>query len=67
MAGFFLTKKSLICYNYNMKLQSMIIQLPRRRRRAVELYSRDTPFRPRVEKSKLAYQRTPKHRHRDDH
>jgi hypothetical protein len=40
---------------------SFVIQLPRQRRRAVELYSRDTPFRGRVEHSKVRYQRRPKH------
>jgi hypothetical protein len=40
---------------------SFVIQLPRQRRRAVELYSRDTPFRGRVEQSKVRYQRRPKH------
>jgi len=40
---------------------SFVIQLPRQRRRAVELYSRDTPFRGRVEQSKVRYRRRPKH------
>ena len=40
---------------------SFVIQLPRQRRRAVELYSRDTPFRGRAEQSKVRYQRRPKH------
>jgi stalled ribosome alternative rescue factor ArfA len=47
-----------------MKTLAFTIQLPRRRRRAVELYSRDTPFRPRVEKSKTSYRRQAKHPHR---
>jgi hypothetical protein len=38
-----------------------VIQLPRLRRRAVELYSRDTPFRGRVEQSKVQYRRRAKH------
>ena len=44
-----------------MKPTSFVIQLPRQRRRAVELYSRDTPFRGRAEKSKIQYRRRPKH------
>ena len=40
---------------------SFVIQLPRQRRRAVELYSRDTPFRGRVEQSKVQYRRRAKH------
>lgn len=40
---------------------SFVIQLPRQRRRAVELYGRDTPFRGRVEQSRVRYQRRPKH------
>ena len=40
---------------------SFVIELPRQRRRAVELYSRDTPFRGRVEQSKTQYRRRPKH------
>ena len=40
---------------------SFVIQLPRQRRRAVELYSRDTPFRGRVEQSRVRYRRRPKH------
>ena len=49
-----------------MKTLSLFIQLPKQRRRAVELYSRDTPFRPKVEQSKLAYKRKSKHPDRDD-
>jgi hypothetical protein len=49
-----------------MKTISLIIQLPKQRRRAVELYSRDTPFRPKVEQSKLAYKRKPKHPNLND-
>ncbi len=44
-----------------MKPVSFVIQLPRQRRRAVELYSRDTPFKPRVEKSRIVYTRRVKH------
>jgi hypothetical protein len=40
---------------------SFVIQLPRQRRRAVELYSRDTPFRHRAEQSRVQYRRRPKH------
>jgi len=45
-----------------MNTLSFTIHLPRQRRRALELYSRDTPFKPRVVQSKLNYQRNPKHR-----
>ena len=44
-----------------MRPMSFVIELPRQRRRAVELYSRDTPFRGRAEKSKIQYRRRPKH------
>jgi len=44
-----------------MQPMSFVIELPRQRRRAVELYSRDTPFRHRAEKSKIQYRRRPKH------
>ena len=44
-----------------MKPVSFVIQLPRQRRRAVELYSRDTPFKSRVEKSQRVYTRRVKH------
>ena len=44
-----------------MKTVSFVIQLPRQRRRAVELYSRDTPFKPHVEQSRVAYTRRVKH------
>jgi len=40
---------------------SFVIELPPQRRRAVELYSRDTPFRHRVEQSKTQYRRRAKH------
>ena len=49
-----------------MKTLSFTIELPRQRRRAVELYSRDTPFKPKTEKSRIAYNRKPKHPKRDD-
>ena len=51
--GFFMDTK--------MTPTSFVIQLPRQRRRAVELYSRDTPFRGRVEQSRVRYRRRPKH------
>jgi stalled ribosome alternative rescue factor ArfA len=44
-----------------MRPVSFVIELPRPRRRAVELYSRDTPFRHRVEQNKTQYRRRPKH------
>ena len=50
-----------------MKTLSFTIELPRQRRRAVELYSRDTPFRPKTEKSRVAYNRKIKHPKRDEH
>ena len=40
---------------------SFVIQLPKQRRRAVELYAHDTPFKPKVEKNKMIYKRQPKH------
>ena len=50
-----------------MKTLSFTIDLPRQRRRAVELYSRDTPFKPKTEKSRGAYNRKTKHPKRDEH
>jgi len=50
-----------------MKTLSFTIELPRQRRRAVELYSRDTPFKPKTEKSRVAYNRKAKHPKRDEH
>jgi hypothetical protein len=44
-----------------MRTLSFQIELPRRRRRAVELYSRDTPFRGRVEQTRVQYRRRAKH------
>ena len=44
-----------------MKPISFVLQLPHQRRRAVELYSRDTPFKSRAEKSKIVYNRKVKH------
>lgn len=50
-----------------MKTLTLVVQIPRARRRAVELYSRDTPFRPRQERSRTVYNRKIKHpgRHAD--
>ena len=50
-----------------MKTLSFKIELPRQRRRAVELYSRDTPFRLKVERLRVAYTRKIKPRQRDEH
>jgi hypothetical protein len=49
-----------------MKTLSFIVELPRQRRRAVELYSRDTPFRPKQERSRVVYNRKVKHRSRNE-
>jgi hypothetical protein len=49
-----------------MKTLSFTIQLAKQRRRAVELYSRDTPFKPKVERVKTVYNRKVKHRNRDE-
>lgn len=48
-----------------MKPLAFVVPVPRARRRAVELYSRDTPFRARTERDRRAYVRRPKHRGRD--
>ena len=48
-----------------MKPITLVLQIPRLRRRAVELYSRDTPFKSRAEKSKIVYDRKVKHRNKD--
>ena len=47
-----------------MKPITLVLQIPRHRRRAVELYARDTPFKGRVEKSKVVYNRKIKHKDR---
>ena len=47
-----------------MKPITLVLQIPRQRRRAVELYARDTPFKGRVEKSKVVYNRKIKHKDR---
>lgn len=49
-----------------MKTLSFTIELPRQRRRAVELYSRDTPFRPKRERSRVVYNRKVKHPKRNE-
>ena len=49
-----------------MKPITLVLQIPRQRRRAVELYCRDTPFKGRVEKSKTVYNRKVKHPSRDE-
>jgi len=48
-----------------MKISALAVQVPRQRRRAVELYARDTPFRARAERNRMTYNRKPKHRGRD--
>lgn len=49
-----------------MKTLSFTVELPRLRRRAVELYSRDTPFRPKQERNRVTYNRKIKHRNRNE-
>lgn len=49
-----------------MKPLTFVIQLPRQRRRAVELYGRDSPFKGRKEQSKVMYSRKVKHPGRQD-
>jgi len=49
-----------------MKTLSFTVELPRHRRRAVELYSRDTPFKPKRERSRVIYNRKAKHRKQDE-
>jgi hypothetical protein len=42
-------------------------KVPRRKRRAIELFARDTPFKPKVEENPhKKYVRNPKHRNKDD-
>jgi hypothetical protein len=45
---------------------TLVLQIPRLRRRAVELYARNSPFKSRAEKSKIVYNRKVKHRDRDE-
>ncbi len=49
-----------------MKPITFVLQIPRLRRRAVELYARDTSFKSRAEKSKIVYNRKTKHRNKDE-
>jgi hypothetical protein len=44
-----------------MKQTVLQFKVPRIKRRCVELYSHDTPFKPKVVESKRGYQRKPKH------
>jgi len=39
------------------RITSITVKLPRQKRRCVELYSADTPFKGRIERSKVAYKR----------
>ena len=48
-----------------MKPITFVLQIPRLRRRAVELYAHNTPFKGRAEKSKIVYNRKVKHCNRD--
>lgn len=42
-------------------------KVPRQKRRAIELYAHDTPFKPKVEENKRKkYIRNPKHRNKND-
>lgn len=47
-----------------MKTQTTQLKVPRQRRRCVELYGANTPFRGHVEKNQRAYQRQDKHQKR---
>lgn len=49
-----------------MKTLSFVVDLPRHRRRAVELYSRDTPFKPKSERNRMVYRRKIKHPKRNE-
>jgi stalled ribosome alternative rescue factor ArfA len=49
-----------------MKNTTLQFLVPRKRRRAVELYSADTPFRARQERNRKSYQRRDKHQVRQD-
>jgi len=48
-----------------MKTHTFVVQVPRQRRRALELFSRDTPFRARTQRDQTTYTRKTKHRSRD--
>ncbi len=43
-----------------MKHSTIIVKLPKFKRRAVELYDADSPFKGRVERNRMAYKRKPK-------
>lgn len=61
-------QKSHQCYTtYIMKTVNLILNLPRVKRRAIELYARDTPFRPQREQNRMVYNRKVKHRNRNEH
>jgi hypothetical protein len=48
-------------YNTNtMKRTTIIVKLPRLKRRAVELYDSNSPFKGKVEENRKAYKRKPK-------
>ena len=47
------------------ELLSFTVKLPKHRAHRV-LFSNDTPFKPKVVKSKMDYQRKPKHPHRSE-
>jgi hypothetical protein len=44
-----------------MEKQTLIIEMPRRRRRAIELYAANSPFKQKVVQSKLRFRRRDKH------
>lgn len=48
-----------------MKKEVITIQFPKMKRRIPELFSDDTPFKPKVQKRKDQYQRKPKYRNVD--
>lgn len=50
-----------------MKAVAFVITVPRVKRRAIELYSRDTPFRSRQERDRTLYNRKVKHPKRNEH
>lgn len=45
-----------------MNTMKLIIKIPKQRRRALELYHDDSPFKQKVEKSRKLYSRKQKHR-----
>ena len=48
-----------------MKPIHFTIQVPRKKRRAVELYEHDTPYRPKTERNRRVYTRKPKYRNQE--